>query len=95
MLAAYGSPSGIEDVERYYTCILGGRTPPPHLLDDLRNRYAAIGGISPLTEITERQAKALGRLLAKTGRGTEVHVGMKYSPPFIADKLSELAGAGV
>lgn len=94
MLAAYGSPSGIDDVERYYTCILGGRAPPPPLLDELRNRYAAIGGTSPLTEITRRQAKALRRLLAQTATGTEVRVGMKYSPPFIAGTLAELAEAG-
>ena len=30
-----------------------------NILEDLRARYKAIGGISPLAEMTEKQAKAL------------------------------------
>src|SRR5207249_489551 len=33
---AYGTAAGPEDVERYYTDIRGGRTPPPDLLRNLQ-----------------------------------------------------------
>ena len=94
LLAAYGSPSGIDDVERYYTCILGGRKPPQALLAELRERYAAIGGVSPLTEITGRQAEGLRRQLSGMGVEAVVRVGMKYSPPFIADSIAEFRKSG-
>src|SRR6266513_5845000 len=56
---AYGSPRTDADVEAYYTHIRGGRQPSPESLDELRERYRAIGS-SPLEAITRRQAAALG-----------------------------------
>jgi protoporphyrin/coproporphyrin ferrochelatase len=86
---AYGSPRTEADVEAYFTDIRGGRQPSPEALEELRSRYRAIGG-SPLEEITRRQAAALGERL-----GIPAFVGMKHSPPFIADGAAEAAAAGV
>ena len=86
---AYGSPRTEADVESYFTDIRGGRPPSAEALEELRSRYRAIGG-SPLEEITRRQAAALGALL-----DLPAFVGMKHSPPFIADGAAEAAAAGV
>jgi ferrochelatase len=86
---AYGSPRSEADVEAYFTHIRGGRPPSPEALAELQGRYRAIGG-SPLEEITRRQAAALGRRL-----GLPVFVGMKHSPPFIAEGAAEARAAGV
>jgi protoporphyrin/coproporphyrin ferrochelatase len=86
---AYGSPRTEADVEAYFTDIRGGRPPSPEALEELRSRYRAIGG-SPLEEITRRQAAALGRRL-----GVPAFVGMKHSPPTIADGAAEARAAGV
>jgi ferrochelatase len=86
---AYGSPRTEADVEAYFTDIRGGRPPSPEALEELRSRYRAIGG-SPLEEITRRQAAALGARL-----GLPAFVGMKHSPPFIADGAAEAAAAGI
>jgi protoporphyrin/coproporphyrin ferrochelatase len=86
---AYGSPRTEADVEAYFTDIRGGRPPSPEALEELRSRYRAIGG-SPLEEITRRQAAALGRLL-----GIPAFVGMKHSPPTIADGAAEARAAGI
>ena len=59
LVMAYGTASGPEDVERYYTDIRGGRTPPPEEVEDLKRRYAAIGNRFPLLEITRSQAEGL------------------------------------
>lgn len=67
LLMAYGSPERPEDVAAYYTHIRGGRPPSPELLEELQGRYAAIGGRSPLAEITARQAAALERRLNRGG----------------------------
>lgn len=86
---AYGSPRTEVDVEAYYTHIRGGRRPAPDQLEELKDRYRAIGG-SPLDAITRRQAAALGQRI-----GLPAFVGMKHSPPFIADGAAEARAAGI
>jgi ferrochelatase len=86
---AYGSPRTEADVEAYYTHIRGGRPPSPESLEELRERYRAIGA-SPLEAITRRQASALGRRL-----GLPSFAGMKHAPPFIEEAVEEARAAGV
>jgi protoporphyrin/coproporphyrin ferrochelatase len=86
---AYGTPPSLDDVEAYYTDIRHGRPPPPDLLEDLTERYRAIGG-SPLLAITEAQARGLEDRI-----GIKSYVGLKHAPPFIADAVSRMAADGV
>ncbi len=86
---AYGSPATEADIAAYYTHIRGGRAPSPESIEELTQRYRAIGG-SPLTEITRAQADALS---ARTG--LPVFVGMKHAAPFIADGAAEARRAGI
>ena len=97
LLMAYGTAQGADDVLRYYTHIRHGRPPSPEQLSDLAARYQAIGGISPLAAITEKQARALEIALnARHGPGAfRVFMGMKHSPPFIADAVHAMADAGI
>lgn len=90
LVMAYGTPSGLHDVERYYTDIRHGRTPPPELLEELTERYRAIGGRSPLLEITRAQVQGIEERLG----GPRAYLGQKHSPPFIADALEQVATAG-
>src|SRR5438874_12404359 len=77
---AYGTASGPEDVERYYTDIRGGRPPTEEHLAELRARYAAIGDRFPLLEITRAQGAALeAELNREGGAGFAVYLGMKHS----------------
>src|SRR5262245_8934816 len=84
---AYGTPSGPEAVEAYYTHIRRGHPPTAAQLDDLRARYDAIGGASPLLEITRAQVHGVRALL---GDDVAVALGMKHAPPFIEDALATL-----
>lgn len=54
---------------------------------DTAAQYARIGGGSPLVEMTFKQAEALGDLLAPRFPGLSVHVGMRYTRPFIKEAL--------
>ena len=58
MAMAYGTPATPADIEPYYTHIRHGRPPSPELLIELRERYEAIGGRSPLLD--EPQIAAAG-----------------------------------
>ncbi|MGQ0615931.1 MAG: ferrochelatase [Acidimicrobiia bacterium] len=91
VVMAYGSPVSPGDLERYYTHIRRGRPPTAELLAELRSRYDAIGGTSPLRRITEAQADRVGQAL---GPGFVVVAGQKHSPPFIEDGVAVVAEAG-
>jgi ferrochelatase len=93
---AYGSASGPADVERYYTDIRGGRAPSPEHLAALRERYLAIGNRFPLMGITRQQAAGLERELNAGGDGSfRTYIGMKHSPPFIADAVERMRTDGI
>lgn len=95
LVMAYGTAAGSADIERYYTDIRGGRTPTPEAVEDLRRRYAAIGNAFPLTRITEEQARGLEAELNAAGGSFRAYVGMKHSPPFIAEAVRRMAEDGV
>ena len=93
---AYGTPATLAELEPYYTHVRHGRSPSPELLAELRGRYQAIGGRSPLLEITQAQVAGLRTALhAKGFRHVKVVVGMKHAPPFIEDAARDLLTAGV
>ena len=89
LLMAYGTPKDLDDVERYYTEILRGARPSAAQLEKLKKRYAAIGGSSPLLEITKSQAEKLQKLLDKEMGSVSVYFGMKYSEPHIIDAIKK------
>jgi len=97
LVMAYGTPYKEEDIERYYTHIRHGRKPSAEALQDLTERYQAIGGISPLAEITEAQAKALeGKLNESQDKYEfEMYIGLKHIEPFIEDAVELMAKAGI
>jgi ferrochelatase len=92
LLLAHGTPSSLDEMPEYLTLVRGGRPPSDELLHEMRENYSAIGGRSPLTDITEAQAAALR---ARLGPDIPVAVGMRNWKPFIKDALAELAAAGV
>ena len=91
----YGTPASIEDVLPYYTHIRRGRPPAPEQLQDLVDRYAAIGGPSPLTKISEDQAEAIGQGLKARGIDAGVYIGTKHTSPFVGDAVRKMAADGV
>ncbi len=95
LLMAYGSPDSLDQVEAYYTDIRRGSPPPPHLLEELIDRYRAIGGGSPLSHIVEAQRVALETELASRGLLVRVYAGMRHIAPRIGDIVKGMAADGV
>ncbi|GEN52966.1 MULTISPECIES: ferrochelatase [Halobacillus] len=97
LVMAYGTPYKEEDLERYYTHIRRGRKPSDEMLQDLRDRYDAIGGISPLARITDDQAEALKDALNEKQDEVEfkVYLGLKHIEPFVEDAVAQMAEDGI
>ncbi|WP_431027889.1 ferrochelatase [Lysinibacillus sp. LZ02] len=97
LVMAYGTPYKEEDIERYYTHIRHGRKPSQEHIDDLTERYRAIGGISPLAKMTVAQAEALGARLNEVQDEVEykVFIGLKHIEPFVEDAIEAMVNEGI
>jgi len=97
LVMAYGTPYSEEDIERYYTHIRHGRKPSDELIQDLTERYRAIGGISPLAKITEEQAQKLEKKLNRLQDQIEFkqYLGLKHIEPFVEEAVQQMHQDGI
>ncbi|MGE5590766.1 MAG: ferrochelatase [Bacillota bacterium] len=100
LVMAYGTPDGPDDILPYYTDIRRGRAPSPELLQELQDRYQAIGLYGRLTRITQAQTAGIERILnvgeaGRSGPRYKAYVGMKHWKPYIADAVADMVGDGV
>lgn len=89
---AHGTPDSLDEMPEYLRLVRGGRPPSPALVTEMRHNYEAIGGRSPLTDITLAQGAALA---ARLGPDVRVEVGMRNWRPFIREAIDRLVAAGV
>jgi len=95
LLIAFGGPQGPNDVRPFLDNVLRGRRVSPERIDEVAHHYDRFGGVSPLTELTLQQARALEAVLAARDLQLPVRVGMRNWHPFLTDTLEEMARAGV
>jgi protoporphyrin/coproporphyrin ferrochelatase len=91
LLMAHGTPSSLDEMPEYLRLVRRGRPPSPELVAEMRHNYEAIGGRSPLTDLTRAQADALR---ARLGPDVPVAVGMRNWHPFIKEAIGNLVAAG-
>ncbi len=95
LLIAFGGPASPEEIRPFLGRVTEGMAIPPARLEEVVHHYEAVGGKSPLDEITFRQAAALRNFLAQEGVTRPVYVGMRNSRPFLADTLRQMHEDGV
>src|SRR3954470_1999429 len=95
LLVAFGGPQGPADVRPFLANVLRGRRVTPERIEEVAHHYELFGGVSPLTDLTMQQARALEATLAQRGLPLPVHVGMRNWHPFLADTLAEMSRKGV
>lgn len=97
LVMAYGTPRKVEEIEPFYTHIRRGRKPSQEAVDELTERYDAIGGISPLAKITTNQTDELVKELNKRYSDIEftAYQGLKHIDPFIEDAVHQMKEDGM
>lgn len=95
LLIAFGGPTSPEEIRPFLARVTQGIDIPPHRLEEVAHHYEAVGGQSPLNEITVRQARALQELLREQGMDLLVYIGMRNAAPFLVDTLRQMAADGV
>ena len=94
LLMAHGTPESVGQMADYLRLVRGGREPSAELIEEMTRNWEAIGGRSPLTDITLQQAEALRAQLTDDGLDAGVFVGMRNWRPFIADAIRDIARTG-
>ena len=95
LLIAFGGPTSSEEIRPFLMRVTQGTAIPPQRLEEVARHYEAVGGKSPLNEITARQARAVQTLLRERGMNLSVYVGMRNAAPFLVETLRQMASDGV
>jgi ferrochelatase len=95
LLVAFGGPQGPDDIRPFLANVLRGRRVSPERVEEVAHHYELFGGVSPLTELTMGQARALEDRLRAGGVALPVHVGMRNWHPYLADTMTAMAQRGI
>jgi ferrochelatase len=95
LLIAFGGPTCPQEIRPFLARVTEGIPIPQARLEEVAHHYEAVGGKSPLNEITFRQAAALKQLLNDGENRLPVYVGMRNSKPFFAETLRQMANDGI
>ncbi|HEX5106796.1 MAG TPA: ferrochelatase [Vicinamibacterales bacterium] len=94
LIISFGGPQGIADIRPFLANVLRGRRVTPERVEEVARHYELFGGVSPITDLTMRQADALRSRLAAAGHPLPVHVGMRNWHPFLPDTLRAMSASG-
>lgn len=89
LLLAHGTPDALEEIPEYLRNVTSGRPLPQAAIDEITHRYSLIGK-SPLTDITNAQARLLQQQL-----DLPVYVGMRNWNPYIATAMQQMREDGI
>ncbi|MBK8254450.1 MAG: ferrochelatase [Polyangiaceae bacterium] len=89
LVTCHGTVESVDLLPAFLSNIRRGRPTPPHLVEEVRRRFEAIGG-SPLMKTTRAQAHALAERL-----NVEVAVAARLWHPYPKEVLADLVNKGI
>ncbi len=95
LVVTFGGPGGMDDIRPFLANVLRGRRVPPARVEEVVHHYEMFGGVSPLTAITNLQARGLETRLTERKLRLPVYVGMRNWHPLLADTLRRMSADGV
>ena len=95
LIVSFGGPQGRDDIRPFLANVLRGRRVAPERVEEVAHHYELFDGVSPLTELTQKQADGLRDRLAAAGYPLPVYVGMRNWHPFLTDTLKKMHADGV
>src|SRR5438093_13785629 len=94
LIVSFGGPRGRDDIRPFLANVLRGRRVAPERVEEVAHHYELFDGVSPITELTRRQAEGLRVRLSAAGRRLPVYVGMRNWDPLLSDTLEAVYGDG-
>ncbi len=90
VVIVHGTVDSLDDLPEFLTNIRRGHAPSDELVHEVRRRYAAIGGKSPLNDVSREVARKAGEAL-----GIPARFCARLFRPSAKDAITELAALGV
>src|SRR5262245_46569822 len=90
VLIAHGTVERLDDLPHFLANIRRGRAAPDEIVREVRRRYEAIGGRSPLNDIKRRLAEKV-----EASPGVKTRMAMRLWEPYPNEVLASLAAEGV
>ncbi|WP_394827005.1 ferrochelatase [Pendulispora albinea] len=90
ILFSHGTVERLDELPAFVTNIRRGHAPPPEVVEELVRRYTAIGGRSPLGDITRELAKKV-----EAAVGLPTRMAMRMWHPYPEEVLAELVEDGI
>jgi len=94
LIVSFGGPQGRADIRPFLANVLRGRRVSPERVEEVAHHYELFDGVSPITELTRRQAEGLRSRLVAAGRELPVYVGMRNWHPLLPDTLQQMHADG-
>ena len=95
LIISFGGPQGRADIRPFLANVLRGRRVSPERVEEVAHHYELFDGVSPITELTRRQAEGLRQRLSASGRPLPVYVGMRNWHPLLTDTLGQMYADGM
>jgi ferrochelatase len=95
LIVSFGGPQGPDDIRPFLANVLRGRRVSPERVEEVARHYELFGGVSPITDLTLRQAEGVRERLAAAGHPLPVHVGMRNWHPLLPDTLRRMSTDGL
>jgi ferrochelatase len=95
LIISFGGPQGPHEIRPFLQNVLRGRRVPPERVEEVAHHYELFGGVSPLTDLTERQAAALAAHLEARNLPLPIYIGMRNWRPLLGNTLRAMRGDGV
>jgi ferrochelatase len=92
LVMAYGGPASLDEIPGYLADIRAGRPTPREMLAEITESYRAIGGSSPILDVSRRQVDAVAKQLPD---GYRCYLGMRHWAPWIEEVVGEMVDDGV
>ena len=94
LIVSFGGPQGRDDIRPFLASVLRGRRIPPERIEEVAHHYELFDGVSPITELTRKQAEGLRARLIAAGRPLPVYIGMRNWHPLLPDTLQQMHADG-
>jgi ferrochelatase len=94
LVISFGGPQGVDDVRPFLANVLRGRRVSAERVEAVAHHYELFGGVSPITDLTQRQAEGLRGRLEAAGHPLPVYVGMRNWHPYLTDTLRAMHADG-
>ncbi len=90
LLLAFGGPDSPEEVRPFLRRVMKGRPFPEEELEAIARHYEAVGGKSPMNELTIKQGELLGAFFKTENLSIPVYVGFRHAVPTLKQTLEKM-----